>query len=66
MPYYDEDERYFDSLDEDEEPEEENADDKRDRLAAMEEDPWDGIMEERRMVEDFGPEDTWAEFRGEK
>ena len=66
MPYYAKDEAYFDGLDEDEEPEEENADDMRDRLEALEEDYWDGKDEERKLAEDLGWEDTWAEFRGEK
>ena len=88
MPYSERDIAYFDGMDEDAcdicmaMPCEcaENADDKRDRLEALEEDYWDGIKpdywtpdvgsvvvrEERRMAEDFGPEDTWAEWRGEK
>ena len=80
MPYTERDIAYFDGMDEDEPLEEENADDKRDRLEALEEDYWDGIKpdywnpdvgsvavrEERRMAEDFGPEDTIAEWKGEK
>jgi hypothetical protein len=66
MLYSERDIAYFDSLDEDEEPEEENADYLRDRLEALEEDYWDGIKEERRMADDFGPEDTMAEWKGEK